>query len=228
MLELYLNILEPYNAAKFYKADTFNIIEKQSLTKTIRMKTTLKLIMWPLFTLFILSCNTNAEKDKTANVTTTEKSQVKTGQAFIDDKSELPNALKLAMGSADHTTLVAAVQAAEVENALVNVGPLTVFAPTNGAFGKIDQNTLNDLLKPENKSKLAFILTNHVAPSNYPVEMLIKNAEKNRKLYMASGEYLEVTNVNGDLLVGGTKIVATVKVSNGWVHIVEDVILPKN
>lgn len=192
------------------------------------MKTTLKLIMWPLLSVFILSCNTNAEKDKTADSTTTEKSQERTGQAFIDDKSELPNALKLAMGSADHTTLVAAVQAAEVENALVNVGPLTVFAPTNSAFGKIDQNTLNDLLKPENKSQLAFILTNHVAPSNYPVEMLMKNAEKNRKLYMASGEYLEVTNVNGDLLVGGTKIVATVKVSNGWVHIVQDVILPKN
>lgn len=192
------------------------------------MKTTLKLILWPLLTLFILSCNTNAEKDKTADTITTEKSQEKTGQAFIDDKSALPNALKLAMGSEDHTTLVAAVQAAEVENALVNVGPLTVFAPTNNAFEKIDQNTLNDLLKLENKSQLALILTNHVAPSNYPIEMLVKNAEKNRKLYMASGEYLEVTNVNGDLLVGGTKIVATVKVSNGWVHIVDDVILPKN
>lgn len=192
------------------------------------MKTKWNLIIWPLLTLFILSCNTNAEKEKTTVVTAMEKGQEKTGQAFIDDKSALPNALKLAMGSADHTTLVAAVQAAEVENALVNVGPLTVFAPTNNAFGKIDQNTLNDLLKPENKSQLAFILTNHVAPSNYPVEMLMKNAEKKRKLYMASGEYVEVTNVNGDLLVGGTKIVATVKVSNGWVHIVEDVILPKN
>ena len=58
--------------------------------------------------------------------------------------------------------------------------------------------------------------------------MLKKNAEKNRKLYMASGEYVEVTQQDGDLYVGGTKIIATVNVSNGWVHIIEDVILPKN
>ena len=96
------------------------------------------------------------------------------------------------------------------------------------AFDKIDKATFNDLLKPENKGKLALILTNHVAPSNFPVEMLKKNAEKNRKLYMASGEYVEVTQQDGDLYVGGTKIIATVNVSNGWVHIIEDVILPKN
>lgn len=115
-----------------------------------------------------------------------------------------------------------------MENALVNVGPLTVFAPTNAAFDKIDKATLDDLLKPENKEKLAFILKNHVAPSNYPIETLIKNVEKGRKLYMASGEYLEVTKEGDDVYVDGTKIIASVKVSNGWVHIVEDVILPKN
>lgn len=150
------------------------------------------------------------------------------GQAFIEDEGATPNALRLAINSPDHTTLVAAVQAAELENALVNVGPLTVFAPTNAAFDKIDKATLEDLLKPENKSKLAYILTNHVAPSNYPIETLIKNVEKGRKLYMASGEYLDVTQEGEDIYVDGTKIIATVKVSNGWVHIVEDVILPKN
>jgi len=149
------------------------------------------------------------------------------GQAFIEDEGATPNALRLAINSPDHTTLVAAVQAAGVENALVNVGPLTVFAPTNAAFDKIDKATLEDLLKPENKSKLAYILTNHVAPSNYPIETLIKNVEKGRKLYMASGEYLEVTKEGEDIFVNGTKIIASVKVSNGWVHIIEDVILPK-
>ncbi len=177
-----------------------------------------------------LACNNSAKStDDTTDQTTTNKvSNEKTGQAFIKDEGGTPNALQLAIQSEDHTTLVTAVQAAGVENALVNVGPLTVFAPNNTAFSKIDEATLNDLLKPENKGKLALILTNHVAPSNFPVEMLKKNAEKNRKLYMASGEYVEVTQQDGDLYVGGTKIIATVNVSNGWVHIVEDVILPKN
>ncbi|MFD2518714.1 fasciclin domain-containing protein [Salinimicrobium flavum] len=150
------------------------------------------------------------------------------GQAYIDDESETPNALRVAINSEDHTTLVAAVEAAEVQNALVNVGPLTVFAPTNAAFDKLPDGTVEDLLKPENKQKLAYILKHHVAPSNYPVEMLNKNIEKGRTLYMASGENVEITREGEDILVGGAKIIGTVKASNGWVHVVDAVILPKN
>lgn len=150
------------------------------------------------------------------------------GQAYIADDSETPNALRLALESPDHTTLVAAVEAAEVQNALVNVGPLTVFAPTNEAFDKLPEGTVEELVKPENKSKLAYILTNHVAPSNYPVDMLLKNVKKGRTLYMASGENVEVTQEGDDLYVGGAKIIGTVKVSNGWVHVVDSVILPQN
>ncbi|MDT8347177.1 MAG: fasciclin domain-containing protein [Flavobacteriaceae bacterium] len=180
-----------------------------------------------------VACNSGSAADTEAsnsekNSNLSEISTSNKGQAFIDDESDEPNALRLAIDSPDHTTLVAAVQAAGVENALVNVGPLTVFAPTNAAFDKIDKATLEDLLKPENKSKLAYILTHHVAPSNYPIETLKRNVEKNRKLYMASGEYLEVTQEGDDIYVGGTKIVGSVNVSNGWVHVVEDVILPKN
>lgn len=179
----------------------------------------------------LMTCNSNTKtsspKDQD-NATTEEISQEKTGQAFIKDEGGTPNALQLAMQSDNHSTLVAAVQAAGVENALVNVGPLTVFAPNNAAFAKIDEDTLNDLLQPENKSKLAYILTHHVAPSNFPIETLQKNVKKNRKLYMASGKYLEVTEKDGDLFVDGVKIIGTVNVSNGWVHITEDVILPKD
>lgn len=157
-----------------------------------------------------------------------ETSSSNRGQAFIEDENENPNALRLAIDSPDHTTLVAAVQAAEVENSLVNVGPLSVFAPTNAAFEKLPEGTVEDLLKPENQGKLAYILKNHVAPSNYPVETLIKNVEKGRSLYMASGENVSVTKEGDDIYVGGVKIVASVKVSNGWVHVTEDLILPKN
>ncbi len=194
------------------------------------MKTLIKPLLLFAFLGCFVACNNSVKssEDNTSSTTINDTPNEKTGQAFIKDEGGTPNALQLAMQSEDHTTLVSAVQAASVENALVNVGPLTVFAPNNKAFDKIDEATLNDLLKPENKGKLALILTNHVAPSNFPVEMLKKNAEKNRKLYMASGEYVEVTQQDGDLYVGGTKIIATVNVSNGWVHIIEDVILPKN
>lgn len=176
-----------------------------------------------------LGCKKAEAADLESQVSTTEKSESSSnkGQAYIVDESGTPNALKIALDSPDHTTLVAAVEAAEVQNALVNVGPLTVFAPTNAAFDKIPKETLEELLKPENKQKLAFILKNHVAPSNYPLETLRKNVDKGRSLYMASGENVSVTREGDDIFVGDTKIIASIKVSNGWVHVIEDVILPK-
>ena len=187
-------------------------------------------LLYSIFIVFCFTaCNSNQKSEsnnsETKETNTEEAHSTDRGQAFIKDEGKNPNALQLAIGSKDHTTLVAAVQAAGVENALVNVGPLTVFAPTNAAFDKLDKATLEDLLKPENKSVLSKILLHHVAPSNYPIETLEKNVEKNRKLYMADGHYLEVTKQGEDIYVGGKKIVATVNVSNGWVHIVEEVLL---
>ncbi len=180
--------------------------------------------------LLFTSCKENASTPEAATSNEAESVQAESnkGQAYIDDESATPNALRVALGSEDHTTLVAAVEAAEVQNALVNVGPLTVFAPTNAAFDALPEGTVEDLLKPENKDKLAYILKHHVAPSNYPVEMLEKNIEKGRTLYMASGENVEITREGDDILVGGAKILGTVKASNGWVHVVDSVILPKN
>ncbi len=148
------------------------------------------------------------------------------GQAFIKNESEKPNCLQVAMSSEDHTTLVKAVQAAGVENALVNVGPLTVFAPTNEAFDQLPEETLKDLMKPENKSQLAYVLTNHVAPSNYPIETLKKLAEQKKKLYMASGNYVDVTTDGKDVFVDGKKIWATIDADNGWVHVISEVMVP--
>jgi uncharacterized surface protein with fasciclin (FAS1) repeats len=122
--------------------------------------------------------------------------------------------------------LVVAVKAAGVEDALVNAGPLTVFAPLNVAFDKLDSGTVEMLLKPENKSKLAFILTNHVAPANYPIKQLKKEAKKGRKLYMASGKYLTVENTENGVFVGGAKILKSVKVSNGWIHVIDVILIP--
>ncbi|MEX2350046.1 MAG: fasciclin domain-containing protein [Flavobacteriaceae bacterium] len=192
------------------------------------MKSTLVLLL--LFSIVLTGCKNNQQSEEAtqSEASSTETSSSNKGQAFIEDESAEPNALRVAINSPDHTTLVAAVQAAEVENSLVNVGPLTVFAPTNAAFDKIDKATLDNLLKPENKDQLALILKHHVAPGNYPIDMLERSVEKGRNLGMASNQSIDVTKEGDDIYVGGAKIIGTVKASNGWVHVVEDVILPQN
>ena len=152
--------------------------------------------------------------------------QKKSGQAFIKDDGSAANALQVAKSLPDFSTLVAAIEAAGVENAVVNAGPLTIFAPLNSAFNKLPKGTVENLVKPENKAKLGYILTNHVAPANYPFKQLKKDAKKGRKLYMASGKYLAVEQKGNDVYVGGTKIIKSVKVSNGWIHVIDDVLVP--
>lgn len=192
--------------------------------KTVKLAFSLLTVL-----LLITGCKNEPEKEMdSAQPLEVSESESNKGQAYIDDDSAVPNALRIALESPDHTTLVAAVEAAEVQNALVNVGPLTVFAPINDAFDQLPEGTVENLVKPENKSQLAYILKNHVAPSNYPVDMLLKNIEKGRTLYMASGENVEITQEGEDVYVGGAKILGTVKASNGWVHVVDKVILPKN
>jgi uncharacterized surface protein with fasciclin (FAS1) repeats len=150
------------------------------------------------------------------------------GQASVVDNESAPNILQVAIGSEPHSTLVAAVQAAQIEHILVNAGPLTVFAPTNAAFDKLPEGTVASLLEPENKAALATILTRHAAPGSYNIEALKKEARKGRKLYMATGDYLEVTVDGDDVYVHGIKVVASIQTSNGIINVVEEVILPKS
>ena len=113
-----------------------------------------------LFLFLLCSCKNDAKADTntTTSKTSTTADTEKSGQAFIKDDGSTPNVLQIAIGSPDHTTLVAAVQAASLENVLVNAGPLMVFAPTNAAFEALPEGTVEDLLKPENKATLANIL----------------------------------------------------------------------
>jgi uncharacterized surface protein with fasciclin (FAS1) repeats len=149
------------------------------------------------------------------------------GQASYSDDVSDANILQIAIGSEAHSTLVAGVQATKIEHVLVNAGPLTVFAPTNDAFALLPEGTLENLLKEENLPTLANIITNHAAPGSFDIEGLKKEARKGRKIYMATGAYLEVV-VDGDqITVGGAKILGTVKASNGIVHVVDKLILPE-
>lgn len=157
-----------------------------------------------------------------ASVDNAEAPAERTGQAFIQDDEATPNVLQIAIGSPDHTTLVAAVQAAQVENALVNVGPLMVFAPTNDAFAKLPEGTVENLLKEENLGQLADILKYHVTPGNYSKDFL----KKFKKLGQANNKDVMVEVKGDDVYVGGAKIIASVPAGNGIVHVIDGVMLP--
>lgn len=185
----------------------------------------LKVLYGSFLMLFLIcSCKNETKKENTtAPAATSEAAETqKTGQAFIEDDGSTPNVLQIAIGSPDHTTLVAAVQAASLENALVNAGPLMVFAPTNAAFDALPEGTVEDLLKPENKDALANILKHHVTAGNYDKEFL----KKFKKLGQANDQDTTVEVKGDDVYVGGAKIIGSVKAGNGVVHVVDKVILP--
>ena len=174
------------------------------------------------------ACSTGGGEGAAAESTDVAGQNTPLGQASVVDDVSDPNILQVAIGSEPHSTLVAAVQAAQIEHILVNAGPLTVFAPTNAAFAKLPEGTVDNLLLPENKAALATILTRHAAPGSYNIEALKKEARKGRKLYMATGDYLEVTMEGDDVYVHGIKVIASVQTSNGIINVIDDVILPKS
>jgi uncharacterized surface protein with fasciclin (FAS1) repeats len=187
------------------------------------MNTNLKILLTILIVVFFFNCKNNKETPL-ETTTTVATSNEKQGQAFIADDGSTPNILQIAIGSKDHTTLVAAVQAAELENALVNAGPLMVFAPTNDAFAALPSGTVENLLKPENKDALANILLNHVTPGNYSKDFL----KKFKKLGQANNQNVKVEVIGEDVFVGGAKIIASISAGNGIIHVVDKVILPEN
>ena len=123
--------------------------------------------------LMITSCN-NAPKENESTQTSGNEQEaaasIPVGQKDIKDDVSAPNVVKVAIGSKDHTTLVKAVQAADLVNALSNNGPFTVFAPTNAAFDALPAGTLDNLMKPESKDALTNILYHHVQVSIYKTE----------------------------------------------------------
>ena len=171
-----------------------------------------------IFSLIISACSSDGS---TSTATETESFNTH-GQAGVVDKDSDKNILQIAASSDAHTTLAAAATAADMLDVLANPGPLTVFAPTNAAFDKLEAGTVENLLKPENKETLARIIMFHAAPGTYK-DKLLKN---DQKLYMASGHYIDVEVKDDGTYVNGSKIVATIDASNGVVHVVEDVFLP--
>jgi uncharacterized surface protein with fasciclin (FAS1) repeats len=178
----------------------------------------------PVFAIILIAnaCNNSTPNQESATKESNETLDKTEGQAFVDDEVSNPNILQIAVGSADHSTLVAAVQAADLENVLVNAGPLMVFAPTNAAFDALPAGTVENLLKPENKDDLANILKFHVTPGNYSKDFL----KKFKKLGQANDQSVKVEVKGEDVYVGGAKIIGSVIASNGIIHVVDAVMLP--
>jgi uncharacterized surface protein with fasciclin (FAS1) repeats len=146
------------------------------------------------------------------------------------------NIVENAVNSKDHTTLVAAVKAAGLVKTLEGPGPFTVFAPTNEAFAKLPDGTVDTLLKPENKKKLTEVLTYHVVPGKHSAESIMADIKK-------MGGKAEYKTVEGDMLTFAMKdgklwvmdesgdtaqvTIADVNQSNGVIHVIDTVLLPK-
>ncbi len=142
----------------------------------------------------------------------------------------------IAAGSKDHTTLVAAVVAADLATTLKSAGPFTVFAPTNAAFAKLPAGTVETLLKPENKSTLTSILTYHVVSGNVDaaaVMAAIKSGKGKAELTTVQGGKLTASLDNGKVKLTDEKgnfvfVTATdLKGTNGVIHVIDGVVMPK-
>jgi uncharacterized surface protein with fasciclin (FAS1) repeats len=155
-----------------------------------------------------------------------EKTVMVGGAAMFPSKNIVQNAVN----SKDHTTLVAAVKAAGLVDTLSGKGPFTVFAPTNAAFGKLPAGTVETLVKPESKATLTKILTYHVVPGKMEAASLTDG----KKLKTVEGEDLTVKLKDGKVWIvdakGGTSMVtiANVNQSNGVIHVVDTVLMPKS
>ncbi len=144
------------------------------------------------------------------------------GQASVQDNESAKNIVGIAVGSKDHTTLVAALQAADLVNALANAGPFTVFAPTNAAFEKLPAGTVDDLLKPANKEKLGLVLQHHVTTSALDVDQFADG----QVVAMVDGTSATIHKKGADTFINEAKVLASVKGSNGMVHVIDGVLVP--
>lgn len=166
-----------------------------------------------------------------ASTTVAQETKMVGGAEMYPSKDIVSNAVN----SKDHTTLVAAVKAAGLVETLQGSGPFTVFAPTNRAFEKLPMGTVEELLKPENKSKLAAILTYHVVPGKYSaadIKSAIKKGGGSAEFTTAQGEKLWAVMAGDTIMIKNlegtmaTITIADVNQSNGVIHVIDTVVQP--
>lgn len=172
--------------------------------------------------LFAAACNSSETTDSAA--APPSENTATTGQSGVKDDASAKNVVQIAIGSKDHTTLVTAVKAAELVDALSNAGPFTVFAPTNAAFDKLPAGTVEGLLKPEKKDELTTILQYHVSLGVFKPEMF----QDGQTIGQVDGGNITITKKADGIYVNGTaKIIASIPAANGIVHVIDGVLLPQ-
>lgn len=183
------------------------------------MKKIFRFLQAAALIIFISACNSQPE-----SAAETNEAVKSGGQEAVQDDVSQKDVVKVALGSKDHTTLVAALKQAELVTALANAGPFTVFAPTNDAFNKLPAGTVDGLMKEDKKTDLQNILQYHVTTSALSTEML----QNIQTLGMVNGGTVKISLKEGKIFLndGAANIVASVRASNGWVHVIDAVLLP--
>jgi uncharacterized surface protein with fasciclin (FAS1) repeats len=175
--------------------------------------------------IFTWSCNTS-EGTKEVATTTEANTAPGGGQSAVVDDESAKDVVKVAAGSKDHTTLVAAVKQADLVNALSNAGPFTVFAPTNAAFDKLPAGMVEDLMKPENKEKLQDVLQYHVYVGNISTTLL----QDGQTLNQVNGGNITISkSADGKVMINNSaNIIASIPASNGIIHVIDAVLTAPN
>lgn len=175
------------------------------------------------FVLFASFSCSNSGQENSGTTTPTETDQNVVGQSGVQDDVSAKNVVQVAIGSPDHTTLVAAVKAAELVDVLSNAGPFTVFAPTNAAFDKLPPGTVEGLLKPEQKETLQDILQYHVSVGVYQPEAF----SDGQTIGQVNGGNIKITKKDGKIMINDkATIVASIQATNGIIHVIDEVLLP--
>ena len=193
----------------------------QKLIKLTIMKKLFRFFPIAALVLIFSACNSNTES---ATATETKDAAAKSGgQEAVQDDVSQKDVVKIASGSKDHTTLVAALKQADYVDDLSNAGPFTVFAPTNDAFNKLPAGTVDGLMKDDKKADLQNILEYHVAVGVYKTA----NMQDGQKINMANLGDITLSVKDGKVVVNGTaNIVASIPAANGIIHVVDAVLLP--
>jgi uncharacterized surface protein with fasciclin (FAS1) repeats len=189
------------------------ILNQNQKMKKLRF---LSLAVATVVTAFLASCG-GTPKEETVEETTVEvveETPVEAPKTVVD----------IAVGSPDHTTLVAAVTAAGLVETLSGTGPFTIFAPTNAAFAALPAGTVDNLLKPESKEQLTGVLTYHVVSGN----VMAADLSDGQVVKTLNGQDLKVSIKDGKVMINGATVTAAdLAGSNGVVHVIDAVLLPK-
>lgn len=188
--------------------------------KTKIMKKIFRLIPFAALAIIFSACNSNT---KSAATETKDAVVTSGGQEAVKDDVSQKDIVKIAVGSKDHTTLVAALKQADYVDDLSNAGPFTVFAPINDAFNKLPAGTVDGLMKDDKKADLQNILEYHVAVGVYKTG----NMQDGQKINMANLGDITLSVKDGKVMVNGVaNVIASIAAANGIIHVVDAVLLP--